>query len=131
MAIDDAMMTKLRGILEERKADLTGQLEGVSGDVRDLTADDEGEGGGFSNHLADSGSDVAEEERLQTVGNDLEQNLVQVNEALARMDDGTYGTCLRCGKPINPERLEAFPWVQYDIECQALIEQGLAPAANA
>ncbi len=127
--MDDAMKTKLRGALGERKSDLESQIEGLQGDVRDLTADDDQEGGGLSNHLADG--DVDEVERLSTVRNDLQENLVQVEQALARMDDGTYGNCLRCGKPINPERLEAFPWVQYDIECQALIEQGLAPAANA
>ncbi|HEV2529800.1 MAG TPA: TraR/DksA C4-type zinc finger protein [Thermomicrobiales bacterium] len=131
MTIDDATMTRLRGILEERKADLTGQIEGLAGDVQALGVDDGEEGGGLSNHPGDSGTDVEESERLSTIGIDLQENLNQVNDALARMDDGTYGTCRRCGKPINPERLEAFPWVQYDIECQALIEQGLAPADNA
>jgi RNA polymerase-binding transcription factor DksA len=39
------------------------------------------------------------------------------------MDQGQYGICQRCGKPINPERLEAFPYVTFCIDCQSLLER--------
>ena len=45
-----------------------------------------------------------------------------IDEALARIDDGTYGQCARCGKPIDEERLKAMPTVKYDAACQAAIE---------
>lgn len=123
MALDARTMKKLRAALEKRKAELTDDLARLSGEVQSMTADEEMEGSGLSNHPADSGADMAEAERLTTVSQDLQDSLNEVDEALARMDSGTYGTCQRCGKDINPERLEAFPWVRYDVECQAIIEQ--------
>lgn len=51
--------------------------------------------------------------------------LTQIEEALERIEDEEYGSCLNCGKEIAPKRLEAIPWARYCIECQALVEQGL------
>jgi len=42
---------------------------------------------------------------------------------LMRLDEGSYGLCVRCGKPINERRLEAVPTARYDAACQAAIEQ--------
>lgn len=46
----------------------------------------------------------------------------EIDDALRRIDDGTYGQCERCGKPINEERLKAVPTARYDTECQTKIE---------
>ncbi len=46
----------------------------------------------------------------------------EIDDALLRIEDGTYGQCERCGKPINERRLEAVPSAKYDAECQAAIE---------
>ena len=43
--------------------------------------------------------------------------LRQVEDALERLDAGTYGACRSCGRPIAPERLEAIPWVATCIDC--------------
>lgn len=128
--MDDTLMRKLRGDLERRRVDLVSQLDGLSGEFRTLTVDEESEGSGMSNHLADTGSDVAEQERLATVSSDFSDSVAQIDSALKRMDDGTYGTCQRCGKPIDPERLEAFPWVEFDVECQAIFERSRSGLAN-
>lgn len=48
--------------------------------------------------------------------------LFEIDEALRRIDDGTYGTCLRCGKPIDEQRLEAVPTARYHAECQEKLE---------
>ena len=58
----------------------------------------------------------------------LEENsahvLREIEAALGRIDDGTFGTCTRCGKPIGEERLEAMPYVTLCIECKRLEERG-------
>lgn len=51
-------------------------------------------------------------------------HLVQVDAALARLRDGTFGVCLRCGREIAPARLEALPWAAHCIECQSAIDRG-------
>ncbi len=48
-----------------------------------------------------------------------EQTLEQIDAALVRLDAGTYGICSDCGKPINPERMEALPYATLCIDCQA------------
>ena len=50
------------------------------------------------------------------------QLVEEIDEALRRIDEGTYGQCVRCGKPIDEERLKAMPTARYDTECQAAIE---------
>ncbi len=50
------------------------------------------------------------------------QLVADIDQALLRIDEGTYGTCARCGKPIDERRLEAMPTARYDAACQAAIE---------
>jgi len=45
-----------------------------------------------------------------------------IDEALSRIEDGTYGQCARCGKPLEEQRLRAMPTAKYDTECQAIVE---------
>jgi DnaK suppressor protein len=48
-----------------------------------------------------------------------------IREALARIEDKSYGTCVNCENPIQPKRLEAVPWAQHCVQCQDLKEKGL------
>ena len=50
------------------------------------------------------------------------QLIEDIDEALQRIEDGKYGQCVRCGKPLDEERLKAMPTAKYDAECQAAIE---------
>lgn len=50
------------------------------------------------------------------------QMVADIDQALLRIDEGTYGECARCGKPIDERRLEAMPTARYDAACQAEIE---------
>jgi RNA polymerase-binding protein DksA len=51
--------------------------------------------------------------------------MLQIEEALGRIDAGTYGRCANCGQPIAAARLEAVPWTRHCINCQELLEKGL------
>jgi DnaK suppressor protein len=113
----------LRKRLEERRVEIEGDMSYMAAEMRSIGVDQDEENGSLGNHIADDGSNVAEAERIVTVSEDLQQILVQVNAALERMNEGHYGTCQRCGKPIGEERLEAFPYVAHCIECQSLIER--------
>src|SRR6478752_1023379 len=64
---------------------------------------------GVSNHMADEATDMADTETEMAIENATQHELNLVEQALARLEAGTYGTCNNCGKPINPDRLEARP----------------------
>jgi RNA polymerase-binding transcription factor DksA len=114
--------SKLAKRLEQERASTQSDLDSVSQEIDGVTADDEQEGGVPSNHPGDEGSDVYENERLQTVRAELEARLALIDAAQQRLADGTYGTCARCGKPIPRARLEALPWAEYDVECQGIVD---------
>jgi RNA polymerase-binding protein DksA len=122
---------KLRKQLEERKADIESNVAYMADEIRAIGVDQDDENGSLGNHIADDGSNVSEAERLVTISEDFQNLVGQIDAALERMDEGTYGTCLRCGKPIGEERLEAFPYVAYCIECQSIIEREQALRAGA
>jgi DnaK suppressor protein len=73
---------------------------------------------------AAAASRVFEQQRDLALRDRATQQLALVEAALARLDAGTFGRCLRCGKPIAPERLEALPWAEHCIDCARLIAQG-------
>jgi DnaK suppressor protein len=65
--------------------------------------------------------DVSKELALR-LGERESQMIADIDQALLRIHEGSYGTCARCGKPIDERRLEALPTARYDATCQALIE---------
>lgn len=61
---------------------------------------------------------VFEQQRDLALRDRDQQHLAAIDDALARLDAGTYGTCTSCGKPVAPERLEALPSAALCIDCQ-------------
>jgi RNA polymerase-binding protein DksA len=68
-------------------------------------------------HLADAASDTYDRELGDTLEDNSEQVLEEIDAALRRIEEGTYGTCTNCGKQISEERLEALPWASLCIDC--------------
>ncbi len=85
--------------------------------------------------LEEGDPDLIEREKNVALLSQLEHKLEGVKRALRSIDKGTYGLCERCGKDINPERLEVQPDTQRCISCQAevekLIRRGLLPRSEA
>jgi DnaK suppressor protein len=79
--------------------------------------------GGSDNHLADIATYTYDRELDSTLEESEELHLGHVEAALTRIDEGTYGTCENCNRPIAPERLEAMPWVTLCIDCKRLAER--------
>ena len=67
---------------------------------------------------ADTGSKTFEREHEMSLANNARDMLVQVERALHRIDDGTYGICERCGNPIGKARLQAFPRATLCVTCK-------------
>ncbi len=78
-----------------------------------------GQDGGLSydTNFADSSQVNAERGEAEALAAPLREALSEVDEALERVDEGTYGSCLRCSSPIGSDRLEAMPATRYCIAC--------------
>ena len=74
-------------------------------------------------HQADLGTETFDREKDLSILDQVEADLADIEHALRRLDDGTYGTCEACGKPIGDERLEAMPAARFCLDDQALAEQ--------
>lgn len=73
---------------------------------------------------AAAASQVFEQQRDLALRDRSTSHLGLVDAALARLDAETYGTCLRCGRPVAPARLEALPWAAHCIGCQSELDRG-------
>ena len=74
------------------------------------------------NHLAETATATLGREIDYTLGENSGEVLAQIDAALKRIDDGTYGTCSSCGEAIAPGRLEAYPWASLCIDCKRRTE---------
>jgi RNA polymerase-binding protein DksA len=77
----------------------------------------------LDNHLGDAATVTYDREMEYTLEENSEAVLAAIDAALRRIEDGTYGTCQRCGKPIAPERLEALPYAELCIDCKRRVER--------
>lgn len=116
----DAIKKQLMELKAQLQRDIAVKDRELAEDGDDLVP----ERGGVGNHMADEANDTTEQETELTLQNKAQQELAQVNQALARMEAGTYGTCANCGKKINPARLQARPFSIYCIDCQQLADRG-------
>lgn len=72
--------------------------------------------GTSDNHLGETATATVGREIDYSLGENAGQVLDAIDAALARIEDGTYGTCTECGREIAPERLEAHPWASLCID---------------
>ncbi len=78
-------------------------------------------------HMADIGTDNYEQEFALGLMDSERKLLREIDEALGRIEQQTYGICEGTGKPIPKARLEAQPWAKYCVEYARMLEQGLVP----
>jgi len=86
--------------------------------------EDETEEETYDNHLADSATATLNREIDYTLEENSEHVLSAIEQALQRIENGTFGTCVRCGRQIAEERLEAIPYATRCIDCQRVAERG-------
>jgi RNA polymerase-binding transcription factor DksA len=99
---------------EELQQVLEAQREQLSEQLHDLGV--EGETGIVDDNFADTAQVSAEQGEAQALAAQLRDQLDDVEHALARLDDGTYGTCEVCGQPIGDARLEVMPATRFCIQ---------------
>lgn len=74
--------------------------------------------------LVDRANSAYNREFMLSLSGSERENLLEIENALERIEDGSYGVCTHCNQKIILRRLQAVPWARYCIDCQELVEQG-------
>jgi len=100
-------LVKVKSLLEEKLRVLTARAEEIDEDLRQAGDDD------WEEHA----TETADDEVLERVGNVTLEEIREIKFALARIKDGTYGTCARCHREIAKARLAALPYATKCVSC--------------
>jgi DnaK suppressor protein len=104
----ELLMAQLKEHTEHIRADQAAALESSDDDVKDSV----------DRSLSDVNTEMA-----FRMGEQESKLVADIDQALLRIEEGTYGKCARCGREIDERRLEALPTARYDADCQTLIEE--------
>jgi RNA polymerase-binding protein DksA len=115
---DKKQLAQIRQQLESERGNLLAQLEELTADSFDGTQSDMTGEVGLDDDFADAGSATFERERDLSIQNNVRDLIDQMNRAIQRIEDGNYGTCERCGNPIEAARLKALPHALLCMDCK-------------
>ncbi len=101
---------ELKPVLHRMREELRVKVEGL----KDTLALD---GTGYTNHQADDATQAFDQAKDLALRTDCERRLRLVEDALTKLENGTYGICERCGAPIDLARLEAIPYTPLCLDC--------------
>ncbi|HEX5027684.1 MAG TPA: TraR/DksA C4-type zinc finger protein [Gaiellaceae bacterium] len=115
-------LERFRGILESERERLQNASRAVhhDGSLLEETGD---LAIGSGDHIADSATETYLRELDEGLEENAAQVLAEIEEALGRIDDGTYGLCASCGGPIGVERLEAVPYATLCLDDKRALER--------
>lgn len=116
--MDKRKLKQYEARLQELKNMVLGMVERTEDYGREADRD-------VSQDPADKASNSYTKELLFSQSTSERNTLKLIEEALERVEDGSYGECLNCGEEILQKRLDAIPWTAYCRRCQELQEQGL------
>ena len=104
-------LKELRRSLEEEREELRRQASEIEeSSFKNPQSEMTGEVASFDEEYADSGTFTFERERDLSLTNNLRDLIDKIDHALVRIDEGAYGLCERCGRPIEKARLKALPY---------------------
>jgi len=117
-----AELKKFKAMLLAKQAEILGNVTSMETEALQRERSD------LSNmpiHMADLGTDSYEIDNIIGLMDSERKILLEIDDALRRIDNGTYGICEGRGEPIPKERLKAIPWARYCVACATLLEKGL------
>jgi RNA polymerase-binding protein DksA len=120
-------LREFRDLLIAKRAELAGDMTHLTDGMSNRKGENGGQQSSMPIHMADLGSDNWEYEfTLGLIANER-QRIREIDEALTRIDDKTYGICFATNKQITKARLRAKPWAKYCIDYARAREEGRAP----
>lgn len=116
--------------LEARKEALIAERERLFREIADLDADlsesleDSSEESPYDQHMAETAGVTLDREIDLTLQENARARIAQIEQALVKLESGSYGACDKCGKPISEDRLNAAPFATLCIDCKRREERG-------
>ena len=111
-------LKKIKGSLLEKRVELEARKKELDESSFDSTQSDITGEVGLDEDFADAGTATFERERDLSIRNNIRDLIDQVTRAVERIDDGVYGTCERCGQPIDATRLRELPHASLCLDCK-------------
>ncbi|MDZ7291062.1 MAG: TraR/DksA C4-type zinc finger protein [candidate division KSB1 bacterium] len=113
-------LQSFKKLLLDRRVELLQELENFkNGDAANTIKEASGENSSYAFHMADLGTDTMEREKAYYFATREGRLLFSIEQALERVETGSYGFCQNCSQPISRERLEAVPHAVLCITCKA------------
>jgi DnaK suppressor protein len=117
--VTDLDTARFRARLEEERGRLTEAVDFLERENPGSLSDELGEvAGGADNHLGDTATATYDRELDQGLEEGVQQTLQEIEAALRKIEEGSYGVCEVCGEPIGADRLSAIPWARLCIDDQ-------------
>jgi DnaK suppressor protein len=122
----DADMERFKELLLQKRREILTNVNEMEGEVlKKSRLDAAGDLSSMPIHMADIGTDNYEQEFALGLMDSERKLLKEIDDALQRIEDKTYGICEGTGKPIPKARLKAQPWARYCVEYARMLEEGL------
>jgi DnaK suppressor protein len=118
----DPFVRQQRDKLLQLRDAMVDSMAGVAQDTLRSRAEGS-EASAFGMHQADAGSDAYDRDFALSLLSQEQDALYEIDQALKRIELGTYGVCEMSGKPISHARLEAIPFARFTVECQSQLEK--------
>lgn len=109
-------LEEFRRMLLDKRREIMGSLDDMQDEVEDENQTQQVHMSSMPTHPADIGTEAYSQDLSLHLMQRERDLLIEVDEALRRIEDGTYGVCLATGKPIGKQRLQAKPWARFCLE---------------
>lgn len=123
MSLSKQQIKQFKQLLLQERAKFAGEIRTLAQEASKNPREASGDLSSYTVHMADMSADTYERELVSNLASSEQAVLYQIEDALKRIEEGTYGTCQQCQKPITMSRLRAVPYTSLCISCQRTKEQ--------
>ena len=123
MALSKQQLKQFRQLLITERAKFADEIKSIAQDASKSPREASGDLSAYTVHMADMAADTYERELSMNIVSSEQEILYQIDDALKRLDEGSFGVCQQCNQPISMSRLKAVPYASLCISCQRVKEQ--------
>lgn len=123
MSLSKEQLKTFRQLLITERAKFANEIRSIAHDAARSPRDASGDLSAYTVHMADMAADTYDRELSTNMASAEQQVLYQIDDALKRLDEGAFGMCSECQRPITMSRLKAVPYASLCIDCQRKKEQ--------